>query len=281
MNTGRDKLDWTDAIWQRIDQAVHEEAVRAEVASKFLPARGPFPDALTVPADVIDTETMTVGEGVTKPLIELWVDFSLTPQQVSNEESLSTALTLATRAANLLSRAEDFLIFQGDAATKMELFKHVHYRSGPVGTGLLKATSKVIEVTPTDAKAKKYGENSFHAVVKACSFLQELGHHGPYALALQSDLYADSFAPFAGTLVMPADRIRPLLSLGYFGTGTLPQAVGVVVSLGGNTIDVVVGADPTTAFQQIDSSGVYRFRVFERFALRIKDASAIVRLDFK
>jgi hypothetical protein len=31
----------------------------------------------------------------------------------------------------------------------------------------------------------------------------------------------------------------------------------------------------------MDDSGIYRFRVFERFALRIKDPSSIVRLHFK
>ena len=35
------------------------------------------------------------------------------------------------------------------------------------------------------------------------------------------------------------------------------------------------------SLRQMDNSGVYRLGVFQRFALRIKDASAIVRLHFK
>jgi uncharacterized linocin/CFP29 family protein len=260
---------------------VHEEAVRSEVASKFIPVRGPFADALTVPADVIDVDAMTIEEGLTKPLIELWVDFTLTPQQVSGEQLVGAAATLATRAANLLSQAEDLLIFQGDEVTKSEFFKRIRYRSGPVGAGLLKSAPRVVEVKYADAEAKKYGEKTFEGVARAYSLLQSLGHHGPYALVVHSDIYADTHAPLPTTLIMPADRIRPLVTSGYYGTGTLPEKTGVLVSLGGNAMDVVVGVDPITAFQQTDSDGAYRFRVLERFALRIKDPSAIVRLEFR
>ncbi len=282
MNHGRGKLDWVEPLWHRIDEAVHEEAVRAEIASKFLPIRGPFPDALTVPADTIDAQSMTIPEGLTTPLIELWVEFALTAQQADGEERLATAVTLATRAANLLSRAEDLLIFQGDDGMKNELFKTVHQRAGPAGTGLLKAAGKqVVDVTPTDHKPRRYGEQTFEGVVRAYSLLQKIGHYGPYALVLHSDIYADTYAPLANTLIMPADRIKPLVSGNYFGTGTLPESTGLLVSLGGSPIDIVLGIDPTTAFQQLDNDGVLHFRVFERYALRIKDPTAIVRLTFK
>ena len=39
--------------------------------------------------------------------------------------------------------------------------------------------------------------------------------------------------------------------------------------------------DATTAFMQQDTDGNYRFRVVERFALRLKDTSAVVRLEFQ
>jgi uncharacterized linocin/CFP29 family protein len=54
-----------------------------------------------------------------------------------------------------------------------------------------------------------------------------------------------------------------------------------MVSVGGNSMDLVVGIEPTTEFLQQDPDGFYRFRVFERFALRVKDRSAIVALKFE
>ena len=78
------------------------------------------------------------------------------------------------------------------------------------------------------------------------------------------------------------------MTAGFFGTGsmpskpgTTPQFFGTLVSLGGNTMDLVVGLDATTAFMQQDTDGNYRFRVVERFGLRLKDVTAVVRLEFE
>ena len=77
-----------------------------------------------------------------------------------------------------------------------------------------------------------------------------------------------------------ADRIRPLVTQGYFGTGALPRQTGVLLSVGGNTVDLVLASDATVDFSQVDGDGLWRFRVFERFALRVKERSAVLRLRF-
>src|SRR5262245_6773557 len=117
--------------------------------------------------------------------------------------------------------------------------------------------------------------------VQAISLLRAAGQAGPYALALSSAVYADTFVPIAGTTVLPADQIRPLVSRGLVDTGGLPAGRGLIASLGGNTIDLVITVDPTSAFVQVDEQGIYQFRVFERWALRVKDPGALVRLVFK
>jgi hypothetical protein len=63
------------------------------------------------------------------------------------------------------------------------------------------------------------------------------------------------------------------------------QYTGFVVSLGGNTMDLVRGKmtadeDVIVRFEQKDANGYYRFRVIERFALRLKDITAVVQLQF-
>jgi uncharacterized linocin/CFP29 family protein len=83
-----------------------------------------------------------------------------------------------------------------------------------------------------------------------------------------------------GTLAITADRIKPLVTAGFYGTGTVPPSTGLLVSLGGNTMDLVVGMDVATSFLQEDPDGRYRLRVWERFALRRKDSSAIIKLEF-
>ena len=311
-NLGRDKLPWSQEIWNRIDQAVHDECHRTKVARKFLPIYGPVsPGELTVTSDtILAGQTLTVNEAATIPLLELLVEFTLTLQQVEREAELMTAVTLATRAANLLSQAEDVVLFQGQSAIdgnggqRHPLFaqNRVIARSGPAGVGLARAPGgnavQVIQVPSlqpvTPGQPLRFGETTFAAVSGAYSRLQsgnglQQAHYGPYALVLHNEPYADTYAPLTSTLIMPADRIKPLMTAGFFGTGTLPatgpaahqrETTGILVSLGGNTMDLVVGMDTITAFLQEDTQGQYRFRVYERFAMRLKDASSVIRLEF-
>lgn len=291
MNLGRDKLPWSPGLWDRIDQAVHAEAQRIKVAAKFLPIQGPLPEALTVPADTIDTqapkdEPLTVDESSVTQMLEIWVEFALTKPQVEREEELATAVTLATRATNLLAQAQDLLIFQGADALKHPLFvdSRVRLRTQPKDVASLlrnKPDVLVEAVTIDDQGRARYSESTASAVALAYGMLQSLGHYGPYALILHTAAYSDTYEPLQNTLIMPADRIKPLVMQGFFGTGTLPPETGVFVSLGGNTMDLVVGADATAAFVQEDNQGRSRFRVFERFALRLKDPTAIVELSFE
>lgn len=289
MNRGRNSLHWPQECWDRIDKAVHDETKRIKIAARFLPLYGPMAEALTTPSDtvVVEGERLFIDEAATVPLVETWVEFALTPQQVEREMELMSACTLAIRATNYLSQAQDLLLFQGNAAFDSDpLFRlnQVKRRSGPPGSGLFNAPSaedQTIEVRPPRSGATRFAEATFEAVADAYARLQDRGHYGPYALVLHTVPHADTYAPLPTTLITPADRIMPLVACGFFSTGTLPALSGLLLSLGGNSMDLVVGKDATTAFMQEDPDGKYRFRVYERFALRLKDPSAIVKLVFR
>jgi uncharacterized linocin/CFP29 family protein len=281
MSLGREQLDWSDSVWKTLDDAVHDEFHRTAVGLKFIPFHGQLDNAMTVPADTIDPATMTINEAEVTPLVELGIDFGLTRQQTAAEDQNGTGVTLGTRAANLLAQAEDLVIFLGEAAFKNPLFKQLRRRSGSGGQGLLGSAAGVVTVKPVGQNPVRYGENSFDAVAEAYGRLQRQGHNGPYALALHSSVYADCFAPVQNMPSVPADQIRQLVSLGMFGTGALPPNTGVVVSVGGNSMDLVVGMEPATEVLQQDEDGFYRFRVFERFVLRVKDKTAVIRLNFE
>ena len=79
----------------------------------------------------------------------------------------------------------------------------------------------------------------------------------------------------------------PSVTIGGSATlGVVPILyTGFVVSLGGNTMDLVRGKmtadeDVIVRFEQKDANGYYRFRVIERLALRLKDITAVVQLQF-
>lgn len=45
-------------------------------------------------------------------------------------------------------------------------------------------------------------------------------------------------------------------------------------------MDLVMARDATTEFLQEDPDGRFRFRVFERFTVREKDPTSVVRFEF-
>ncbi|MEO1396821.1 MAG: hypothetical protein AAFV90_28405 [Cyanobacteria bacterium J06634_5] len=340
----KNQLPWTDDQWQQIDMAVHDECKRTKVASKYLPIH-PVPGAKTVPSDTVllsdqrdgrGGQKLTIDETAITPILELEVEFRLTSQQV-NEPELSSGLTLASRAANLLAQGVDIAIHQGQsgitAPNAAPLFAEgkVVVASGQATTGLLEApefsgetsaiqTIQVPAINPGEP-LPRWGENIFGAISQAYSRLQSgqdlaQAHYGPYACILNFIAYADSYAPLPTTLIIPADRIKPLVpdmahsmmhmsgemqqkntedvqNYGrdmsymyatqnyphYYGTGTISSVQGLFLSLGGNTMDLVIGQDAVTEYVRQEGN-FYCFRVFERFALRLKDPTAVIRLQF-
>jgi uncharacterized linocin/CFP29 family protein len=302
--TMTDALGWTSTIWDKLKQAVYEETRRTKIAQKILPVHMALPKDCTVPSEEIDKEALEIAleirEGNPTNIIETTVQFAMTNTQVQPDQPPSTALTLATRAANRIAIAQDLIVFQGSKVIQHGRVKLPNSQefvqakaNGNDGKGLLGEDDrniKPIEVrrarrrTTTSAARSTYGENTFAAVAEGIADLQGDGHYGPYALVLHSETYADTYAPLENTLIMPADRIMHLLvENGFYGTGTLPEKRGVLLSLGGNTMDLAVGYDATPEFISYtpgNSGGTYFFQARERFALRLKDKKAVRRLVF-
>jgi uncharacterized linocin/CFP29 family protein len=279
-NLGREKL-WNDDLWGEIDKAVTSEVGRIRVAQKVFPG-SQNGNSQYVPSDVLDLSTMTIAEGRTTPYVEISVEFSLTQGQVDNEAAHGEAKVLARLAGKSIALAEDKLFFQG-AGAKLERVVRVVNRES-VGHGLLGIRGiKTVEVPPLDKPApKSYGGNTFKAVAEAIAQLTDDAQPGPYALVLESSLFADAYAPlWPDTLTTTADRLVPLLPGGFYATGTMPPSTGLLVSLGGEPTSLYVGQDAVTAYTQEDADGNARFRVFERVQLIARDHRAFVRLAFQ
>jgi hypothetical protein len=282
-NLGRDKV-WNPDIWGNLDKAVTAEAGQVRVAQKVFPATT-MPNAQTVPADIFDPKTMTIQEGQTKALVEVWVPFSLTQPQVDNEATQHTGQKLTLLAAKTVALAEDIILFQGQTAALSSVIQTANLASAQ--NGLVKDAATEIEV---NRAANTYPESIFQAVVDGIARLTALGQPGPYGLFLENSVYADSYrGPEAEPLDTPADRIKPLVTHGFYPTGALlipqkqgqgPLPFGLLASLGGEPVSIYVGVDAVTEFTQIDERGVAQFRVFERVQYVARDTSALVRFEF-
>ncbi len=287
MKYGRANLDWSASTWDKVDKAVHDEVVRVEIASKFIPFYPTTSDAKTVPADTVDTQdptTLTVDEGAQISIFEISVGFALTQQQVSTEGDISTATTLATRAANILGGAKDTLIFKGNRALREALFTsgRVSHRNSSFGDGLLDLAAETIEVSFAEGgPPDSYGENTFAKVAEGYAKLQDKGHYGPYAIVFHTIPFAKVYEPLKTTLITPAKAIKGLVTESFYGSGTLDPFTGFLISLGGNTVDLAIGQDAITASMQVDVQGLSQFRVYTRFALRPKEPRAFIKFHFQ
>jgi uncharacterized linocin/CFP29 family protein len=262
--------------------------------------------------------TLTVDEGSTVRINEIWTEFALTRQQVEETKRAkrpedTTAVSLARRTASYLALAQDMVILQGINAYSTAFFStNVGVRQGtqPLDGGLLSLTggpysspNPPIVVGPLTGGSAgpppgvTWGENTLAAVSQASAILASSGNPGPFALVLNTVPYADLFAPVGvGSLVVTADRVAPLVKAGLYATAAAPpnpdanlnpslnpsdaSFFGVFLSVGGGAVDLTVALNPTTAFLQVDSFQNWRFRVVERFALRVLDPSAIQVLEF-
>lgn len=280
-NLGRDKV-WTSDIWARIDKGVTAEVGQVRAAQKVFPTTT-LEGAQTVPADVFNPATMTIEEGQTKQVIEMWVPFPLTQSQVDSEGALHTGEKLARLAAKTLALAQDTILCQGQTANLPANVQIANRVSA--GQGLVQDAASFIRV---NRRQRTYPASLFQAVVQGISNLTALGQPGPYALLFEHSIFADAHRPEPNSLVTPADRITPLVPGGFYPTGALYQPVvgaaplrfGLLASLGGEPVSIYVAADTTTAFTQPDPGGILRFRVFERVQYVARDPRSLLRFEF-
>jgi len=128
------------------------------------------------------------------------------------------------------------------------------------------------------------------SVAGAIANLQRGGYGKPFVCFVSENVFVKAHEPTGDALVLPTDRITPLLDRELERSPALdiPPAEGnniprgrcVLMSLAGDPVDLVVSLEATPQFIQVNEQGKYVFRIVERFALRVKDFNAIALLDF-
>jgi uncharacterized linocin/CFP29 family protein len=341
------QLGWSDAQWEKVNNAVTEAFAKASVASAFLPCYGPLADSAEYVRDERFTQTgptVSVGDDTTLKLFNLTVKVELSSEQVA-DDSLSSALLAFRRAANTLAQVEDDVVFNGVdfdtiEETKTTLANEIENETTTYNqrvkrleeakkrysetnneadqtalqtsqsahraseTKLLNATRRknrldllaLVVVAHPDKTLKGLsqvgshrasrrtpasltGETLVSAVVKAISKLEDDSHPGPFASVLGNDVFAAAHRPQKDSMVLPSDRITPLLNGPLLRSGQMDNDTGIVVSLAGSDIDIVVATPPKVQFLQVNEKAKYLFRVYEKFVLRIKDEKAVRALD--
>jgi len=271
------ELNWTDAQWQKINDAVTEAFGKASVAAAFLPMYGP----LTGSAEIVRNErllehgtTISLDKdhaAVNLKLVNLTVKVKLSSEQIA-DEALSNALLAFRRAANILALEQDLVVFAGYArGFPDENSTFVTNQAGPhKGLADLPARS-TFDLLGSPASMDALGQSVVGATVRAMNTLETASNPSPFACVLGNNLYEAVHNP-SSSMVLPADRMTPMLRGGLLlRSGKIDADTGIVVSLGGSVVDLVIGAPPTVQFLQRDEDAKFLFRVYMRFALRIRD----------
>ncbi|MGD8275173.1 MAG: family 1 encapsulin nanocompartment shell protein [Thiohalocapsa sp.] len=293
MSDNSTQVPWTDEQWAQVRQVIAEEAQRARVAAGFLPLVGPLPPSSDfVRADTMDYgspstpgQRMTIDDTSTILLPTLQVKVWVRGAQMADPE-LTSALQLFRRAANVLARLEDAVIFNGqEGPNKGPANKNAieglpgiwEILGGEQSNGLLNGAAP--PPLTTMATGPDLGEELVARVSEAIGRLERAGHFGPFAVVLDHVFFTAAQTPNASSLVLPQDRIIPFLGGGpLLRSSTLPERTGVVVALGAAPVELVVATDVELNFLQVTLDPRFVFRVYEKVRLRIKECNAIVAL---
>jgi len=200
------------------------------------------------------------------------------------------AVTTLTRAASRLARWHDVLFFRG-LAEGQPLRPPLVEMPAPENPpqSLREAAQEAerqenSEPVPVNAPIN---EGLVAAVYEAVLRLESRGYFTAYQLVLGEELWRELHRPTPGSMVLPRDRIEPTLMGGsFYRTTTLPPNEALLASLDGPTFDCVIAGDPARhprfEFLRVqpgpNQEELYVFRVRERFAPRVRENRAIVRL---
>ncbi len=275
------QVSWTEEQWVRVNLAIQEEAQRARVAAKLLPLYGPLPpdSDFVRKVEIAPIPTggpLTINDRTIIELATLQVKLHLRGAQLADPE-LGSVLSAFRRAANIIARVEDALVFNGqpgpdqlppDTAALGATLSGGQASRGLVGLG--------VNADP----AVTDGDKLVAAVTDALSKLESKGHFGPFAVALGQDFFGYAQLPNPDQKqVTPQDQITPLLGGGsLLRCSAIPHNRGVVVALGGEPIELVIATDVTAQFLQLTDKPIYVFRVYEKLVLRVKSTDAVVTL---
>jgi uncharacterized linocin/CFP29 family protein len=238
----------------------------------------------------VGRERLGIDDRDTMRLATLQVIVPVRNAQMADPE-MTSVLALFRRAANVVARLEDAIVFRG----LRQIEGGFAPPAGTVGlpgiwqiTGALRAEGLWslaeprgwVEVSSEPVALR--GHAIVSAVSDAIGDLERNGHFGPFAAVLGQGLFLVAQTPDVGSLVMPQDRIIPFLGGGpLVRSSTLDEFggySGVVVALGGAPVELVVATDMSLQFLQVTSEPLFIFRVCEKIALRIREPRAIVQL---
>jgi uncharacterized linocin/CFP29 family protein len=242
---------------------------------------------------VLERRRLGIDDRETIQLATLQVMVPVRGAQMADPE-MTSVLSLFRRAANVLARLEDAVVFRGLARDPVVPGRLRPPRGafGPQNIWEITGGEQMDGLWTTAAHrqwirvralpTRERGQRLVRAVSRAVGLLESRGQFGPFAVVLGQNLFLVAQTPDRNSLVLPQDRIIPFLGGGSLLRSSTLNALngfsGVVVALGGAPVELVIATDVCVQFLQLTAEPVFLFRVFEKMVLCIKEPEAIVQL---
>jgi uncharacterized linocin/CFP29 family protein len=260
----REACGFSQALWDRIDEAAAKAARDVLTARRILEVDGPYGIGLTSvelgsesacrPADG-RLASAVASRAITVPMLQQ--TFELSIRRVEGHQRIGLPLDLrpVEDAAEAVARREEDLVYHGVDELGLP--------------GLLTAPGR--HTAPCGDWGKV--EQALNDVLAAVSRLDESGFGGPYTLALSPARYNALFRRYEGSDMLQLDHLRRLCEGGVFKA---PIEGGLLVDPRAG--DIKVGQDLRVGYSAND--GVH-FKLFasESLVFLLSDAEAICTLE--
>lgn len=261
--------------WSNLDDMVIKVAKSKLVGRRIVNIYGPVGGGVqSIELDTIDmngeanydklgySESEQVGISKRRfiPIPLIYKDFMITWRDIENAKQLNRPFdnSLVAAASSSLARKEDEIVFNGSEDNE----------------GLMNASGRLtIEKGNWDE-----GETPYKDVAKAIEKLINNDSYDPYALVVNPDLYIKMQRIQEGTGVTILSRVKELVDGRVYQSPVIEKGKGVVVSIGPQNADIVVGEDMITAYLG-DENLNHLFRVMESIALRVKRPQSICTIE--
>ncbi|MGC4001506.1 MAG: family 1 encapsulin nanocompartment shell protein [Anaeromyxobacter sp.] len=231
--------DWEDApfpqdVWDQLAAVITAAADEVRAGRRLLERVGPLgfgaragvaEDEPALEADEAERRAHVHVPRV-RALPVIHRTFSLGARAIEALGARGEPLTLteAAEAARQVARAEDHLLFAGNARAGVRgLLEHEGAVPLPLGDW-------------TDPG------RAADALLEAAASLDQAGRHGPYAVALAPARWYQLFRPHPGSGLTPYQQLQPVFAGGLVKAPALQEAV-VVVTRSASGPRVVVGQD--------------------------------------
>lgn len=259
----RDDADFSDEVWERIDNSVVGAAKSQLSARKLIHTDGPYGLGLKVlptadkEIEEEGTEQTTTAASCAIPVAEITAEFTLSTRDISAFEERNVPLDMrpVAGAAIACARKEDDLIFNGSDALGCQ--------------GLLNAEgSQQVQLGSWDEVG-----TAAQDVINAVTELDTAGYHGPYAMALAPGRYNQLFRRYRQGNQTELGHIESIVTGGIIKAPAL-QTGGVVLAGGRQYASIVLGQDLSAGF--IGPAGrEFEFFLQESLALRLQAPASV------